>query len=45
MQEPLLFNEAIKENIRYGNLEATDAQILAAAEQAHCLTFIQSSHD
>ena len=45
MQEPLLFNEAIKENIRYGNLEATDGQILAAAEQAHCLNFIQSSHD
>jgi len=45
MQEPLLFNDSIKENIRYGNLEATDGQILAAAEQAHCLNFIQSSHD
>ena len=42
MQEPLLFNEAIKENIRYGNLSSTDAQIVEAARQANCLDFIQN---
>jgi ABC-type multidrug transport system fused ATPase/permease subunit len=40
MQEPLLFNESIKNNIKYGNLDATDIQILEAAEQANCLEFI-----
>lgn len=45
MQEPLLFNESIKNNIKYGNLEATDLQILEAAEQANCLDFIQKSED
>lgn len=28
MQEPLLFNEPIKENIRYGNLTSSDAEVL-----------------
>jgi subfamily B ATP-binding cassette protein MsbA len=32
MQEPLLFNESIKDNIKYGNLDATDLQVLEAAE-------------
>ncbi len=40
MQEPLLFNESIKNNIKYGNLDATDIQILEAAEQGNCLEFI-----
>jgi ABC-type multidrug transport system fused ATPase/permease subunit len=31
MQEPLLFNESIKDNIKYGNLDATDLQVLEAA--------------
>ena len=43
MQEPLLFNESIKDNIKYGNPEATNAEILTAATQANCLDFIQSS--
>lgn len=42
MQEPLLFNESIKDNIRYGNLNSTDAQVLEAARQANCLDFIQN---
>ena len=42
MQEPLLFNEAIKENIRYGNIDSTDAEIVEAARQANCLDFIQN---
>lgn len=45
MQEPLLFNEPIKENIRYGNLESSDGQILEVADQANCLNFIQGNHD
>jgi len=45
MQEPLLFNESIKDNIKYGNPEATNAEILTAATQANCLDFIQSSQD
>lgn len=45
MQEPLLFNEPIKENIRYGNLTSTDAEVLQASEQANCLQFIQNSQD
>lgn len=40
MQEPLLFNEAIKDNIRYGNETATDKDILKVADQANCLNFI-----
>ena len=45
MQEPLLFNEPIKENIRYGSPNATNADVLKAAEQANCLNFIQSDRD
>lgn len=33
-QEPLLFNASIKDNIRYGRLEATDAEIEVAAKLA-----------
>jgi len=32
MQEPLLFNESIKENIRYGNLKSSDSDIRHASE-------------
>jgi ABC-type methionine transport system ATPase subunit len=45
MQEPILFNESIKENIRYGNSTANDQDIFQAAEQANCLSFIQNSVD
>lgn len=31
MQEPMLFNQSIKDNILYGNSDATDAQVLNAA--------------
>jgi ATP-binding cassette, subfamily B, bacterial MsbA len=33
-QEPFIFNDTIKENIRYGRLDATDAEIEAAARDA-----------
>lgn len=45
MQEPLLFNESILENIKYGCPDATNAQVIKAATQANCLDFIQSSQD
>ncbi|CDW89499.1 abc transporter [Stylonychia lemnae] len=45
MQEPLLFNMSIKENILYGNENATDEQIREAAEMANALQFIENSED
>lgn len=43
MQEPVLFNTSIKENILYGDLEASDEQILKVAELANALSFIESN--
>jgi ABC-type multidrug transport system fused ATPase/permease subunit len=40
LQEPLLFSGTIADNIRYGRLEATDAEIIAASEAANAHTFI-----
>lgn len=39
-QEPILFHRTIKENITYGKLEATGAEIQEAAKRAHCHEFI-----
>lgn len=39
-QESVLFHRTIKENIAYGKPEATDAEIIAAAEKAHAHEFI-----
>jgi glucan exporter ATP-binding protein len=39
-QEPLLFNRSIAENLRVGNPDATDAEILAACDRAQALDFI-----
>ena len=41
-QDPLLFHRTIKENIRYGKLDATDAEIEEAARLAHCDEFIEN---
>lgn len=41
-QEPTLFNYTIKENILYGNEQATNSQILKYAEAANTMEFIQS---
>ncbi len=35
-QELTLFNDTIRNNIRFGNLIATDEEISAAAKKAHC---------
>lgn len=39
-QEPFLFNGTIRENILYGKLDATEAELLAAAQAANCHEFI-----
>jgi ATP-binding cassette subfamily B protein len=40
LQTPHLFSGTIKENIRYGNLNATDEQVYEAAKIAHADEFI-----
>lgn len=44
-QEPSLFHRTIAENIRYGNPDASDEQMIAAAKKAHCHDFIASLPD
>ena len=39
-QEQYLFNTSVYENIRIGKSDATEAEILAAAEKAQCMDFI-----
>jgi ATP-binding cassette subfamily B protein len=39
-QEPSLFHRTLRENIRYGRLEASDAEVEAAARKAHAHDFI-----
>ena len=41
-QEPMLFHRTMRENIAYGNPEATNADIKTAAKKAHALEFIES---
>jgi ATP-binding cassette subfamily B protein len=44
-QEPMLFHRSIRDNIAYGNPDATDEQIIEAARRANALEFIeQLSH-
>lgn len=45
MQEPLLFNQTIKENILYGKVDASDAEVLRVAELSNSLNFIQNERD
>lgn len=39
-QEPVLFNTTVRENIRYGRKDASDADIEACAKQANAHHFI-----
>lgn len=39
-QDPILFHRSLMDNIRYGRLEATDDEVVAAAKLAHCDDFI-----
>ncbi len=40
LQTPHLFSGSVRENIRYGRLEATDAEVEVAAQLAHAHEFI-----
>lgn len=39
-QDTALFHRTIMENIRYGRLDASDAEVVEAAERAHAIGFI-----
>jgi len=39
-QDPTLFHRSLRENIRYGRLEASDAEVEEAARRAHAHAFI-----
>ncbi len=39
-QDPSLFHRTLMQNIRYGNLNATDEEVIVAAKMAHCHEFI-----
>lgn len=39
-QDPYLFHRTLRENIAYGRLNATDTEIIEAAEKAHAMEFI-----
>ncbi|MDR3234146.1 MAG: ABC transporter ATP-binding protein/permease [Planctomycetaceae bacterium] len=40
-QEPILFNETVLDNIRYGRAEATKEEVVEAAKQAFAHSFIE----
>jgi subfamily B ATP-binding cassette protein MsbA len=41
-QEPILFNDSVRNNIAYGNYRASDEEIQRAAKAAYAYDFIQS---
>jgi ATP-binding cassette subfamily B multidrug efflux pump len=45
LQDTFLFSTTVMENIRFGNPEASDEQVLAAAKLAHADTFIERLPD
>ena len=45
LQEPILFSGTIADNIRYGRLDATDAEVTAAAQAAAAHEFIMHKPD
>lgn len=44
-QDTTLFHRTLRENIRYGRIDATDEDVVAAARAAHCEEFIQQTPD
>jgi len=45
-QDITLFHRSLMENIRYGNMQATDKDVIEAARKAHCHEFIiQLDHE
>jgi ATP-binding cassette, subfamily B, multidrug efflux pump len=45
LQDTWLYNGTIMENIRYGRLNATDAEVVAAAKAAHVDSFVHTLPD
>lgn len=45
LQDATMFHMSIKENIRYGRLEATDKEVIKAAKAAHAHDFIHQLPD
>ena len=45
LQDTWLFNGSVMENIRYGRLDATDEEVVAAAKAAHVHHFVQTLPD
>lgn len=44
-QDAALFHRSLMENIRYGRLDATDEEVIAAAQKAHAHAFIAALAD
>ena len=44
-QDPNLFHRTLMENIRYGRLEASEAQVMEAARKAHAHDFVMQIKD
>lgn len=42
-QDPILFHRSLRDNIRYGNIDASESQVMHAAQLAHCDEFIRRS--
>lgn len=40
-QDPILFHRTVKENIQYGNRDATNGEMLKASESAHAHEFVK----
>ncbi len=45
LQDTHMFSVSVRENIRYGNLNATDEEVECAARLANCHEFIERLHD
>jgi ATP-binding cassette subfamily B multidrug efflux pump len=45
LQDAWLYNDTILENIRYGRLDATDEEVIAAAQAAHVDHFVRTLPD
>ncbi|MDY6905218.1 MAG: lipid A export permease/ATP-binding protein MsbA [Thermodesulfobacteriota bacterium] len=44
-QEPILFNDTVRNNIAYGNLSASEEAIMAAAKSAYAYDFVTNFHE
>lgn len=42
LQDTWLYNATVMDNIRYGNFDKTDEEVIAAAKAAHCDEFIRT---